>query len=76
MIQNFLFQLDYYFRNVIYATAFLRKIGQEASRRRSSLQIDDTSLIDGFPHVNNGIIHDPSSKNASIVFGGNGKFKI
>ncbi|KAK7602608.1 hypothetical protein V9T40_008197 [Parthenolecanium corni] len=54
-------------RNVIHATALLRKMGQEAGRRRSSLQIEEASLVDGLVHLKEGGLHD--SKHANLLFG-------
>ena len=60
-------------RNVIHATALLKKIGQEAGKRRSSLQIEDASLNEGLPLINENSTYE-ASKNINIMFG-SGKYR-
>lgn len=42
-------------------------MGQEAGRRRSSLQVEETSLVDGLAHIKEGGLHDV--KNTNLIFG-------
>ena len=43
------------FRNVVHATAFLRKMGVEARRRKFSPHVADTSLMEGVSVLNESV---------------------
>ncbi|XP_065199879.1 C-myc promoter-binding protein isoform X2 [Planococcus citri] len=55
-------------RNVIHATALLKKMGQEAGKRRSSMQAEEISLNDGLPLINENCVYE-TSKNINMIFG-------
>lgn len=48
-------------------------MGREAGKRRSSLQVEDTSLNDGLPLINENCVYE-ASKNINIMFG-SGKYR-
>ncbi len=47
---------------MIRATAWLRKVGQEAGKRRFSVQVEDMSLVDGVQPTSESI-HDALKNN-------------
>lgn len=52
---------------MIHATALLRKMGQEAGKRRSSLQAEEASFVDGLPLINECGVYE-SSKNTNVLY--------